>query len=789
MYKPIVHVILGSTVAASLRLATRRYYILIRQIEVKNRFSVNCKLSFLLIISLIVHKLAAQDIPIGAWRTHSSYRSVQTLAVAPGRVYAGAPGSFFLLDTQTGETNTFSRLDGFSGTAISKLAYEPQTQVLLIPYEDGTIDLLQNNNLFTINAIAIANTITANKKTAHILLQNNLAYLSYDFGVVVVDLQRRHIRATYQNLGPAGTELAICGTAILNNRIYLATENGILTAPLTGVNLQDFANWQIVPSTVGVPNGAATHIAAYGGKVYAAFSTNELYESTGNSWQKVAGLPIEPVLFLKRSGQYLLAGYRHKIVSLENQKKPVTITHPLIQLPQDADYGDGAQLWIADAVNGLIRNEQGDFRSYAPNGTVTNVLRRLARWQTEVVALPGGYTDSFAPRLDSSGFSVFTSNGWQNSTPYNSPTTGQMPKVKDLLATAYNPVNQEKYLGSFGNGLLIKKPESNWQLLNEPDSPPANARVTGLVTDTEGTLWVTVFDAAAGQPSLYARQATGTWQRYIFNNFTARQPIDMLRDDSGYLWMPLAQGGIWVFDPVSNRGRLLSMASGQGSLPNNRVFALEKDAQGQLWVGTGRGVAYFFNPGSVFDNQPFDAITPVFEGRQVLRDEVVTAIRIDGGNRKWFGTRNGAWLFDAGITRQLGHFTTRNTPLLSDHILDMEIQPMTGEIFFATDAGLISYRGTATEATPVHTNVRVFPNPVRPEFDGTIGISGLAINSVVKITDVSGRLVFQTRASGGTAVWNGRDYTGRRAASGVYLIFSSSDDGTEKVVAKIAVIE
>ena len=732
--------------------------------------------------------LAAQNIPIGTWRTHAAYRSAQTLAVAGTQVYAAAPGSLFVHDTQAQQATPLSRLDGFTATDVSRLAYAPETQTLAVAYESGIIDLLQGRNLFTITAIAEANLEPDDKRNRHILVAGQTAYLAYGFGVAVIDLAARRIRATYRNLGPGGTPLAVNGTALLDDRIFLATERGVLFAPRTGTNLLDFAAWRTVPPADGVPGGAATHIAAFGGTVYAAFGTNGLYRLEANSrWTPVTALPVGEVLFLQTSGQRLLTGYTSRIIVLENQNITV-VTHPLIRQPRQAEHDAAGRLWVADAVNGLVGGEAGNFRNFAPNGPVTNLFRRLARWQSDVVALSGGFDPNFAPRRDSSGFSVFTATGWQNYTAASQEPTLRTPNVLDFAAAAQNPLSGEQYAASFGNGLVARETGGNWRLLNEPNAPPRDALVTGLATDTSGTLWVAVYGAAFGRPSLYGRTANGAWRGFVFDNFSARQPTSLLADASGPLWMPSAAGGVWVFDPAANRGRLLTAANGSGGLPDNRVLAVAQDVQGQVWVGTGRGAAYFFSPAEVLENQPVDAIAPIFEGRPLLRDEAVTTIRTDGGNRKWFGTRNGAWLFDADLTRQITHFTVRNSPLLSDEILDLEIQPATGEVFFATSAGLVSFRGDATEATPQHGEVQVFPNPVRPGFDGLVGVSGLAANATVKITDAAGRLVLQTRANGGTATWNLRDYTGRRVVPGVYLVFSATDDGTERFVTKVAVL-
>ncbi len=729
----------------------------------------------------------AQTTPIGSWRTHASYHSLQTLALAQDQIYAGTNGGFFVYEADSQQSTIFSRLDGFSGTNINKLGYESQSQTLIVTYEDGTIDLLQNNVLSTIKAIANNNAIATSKRNTHIFTTSHTVYLSYEFGVVVLDLRTRQIRETYQNLGSNGTSLRILGTTIKGDQIFLATEKGILTGS-TKANLQDYRNWKLVLSAEGVPSTAALHIATFAEKVVAVFANREVYESMAIGWQKITSLPAEEVLFLKESQQKLLFGYAGKLLSLEKNKLPVTIAHPLIVSPQEAAYTSAQTLWIADATNGLLSNTEGSFRSYTPNGTITNYFQRLALRQNEVVALPGGYNSTFSPRLNTKGFSVFTPSGWENYSSIPYPTFIQIPPVKDILTTTYIPETQEFLIGSFGQGLWIQK-NNSWQTPTDAKAPPSNSRVTSLLTDIEGTLWVTVYGSAAGEPTLYKRTLEGTWTNFIFSNFLARQPIGLVLDDLGQAWIPSGAGGIWVFDPQTNKGKLLNTTAGQGGLPDNRIFALAKDKSGQIWAGTGRGAAYFFNPDQVFDNIPFDAILPIFEGRQILRDEMVTALRIDGGNRKWFGTNNGAWLFDADIRTQLIHFTTQNSPLISNAIAAIEIQPQTGEVFFATDAGVLSYRGTSTESSETYTDVQVFPNPVRPEFAGEVGISGLATNSIVKITDAAGRLVYQTQANGGTAIWAARDYRGRRVVAGIYLIFASTKTGTETFVAKVAVIE
>ncbi len=251
---------------------------------------------------------------------------------------------------------------------------------------------------------------------------------------------------------------------------------------------------------------------------------------------------------------------------------------------------------------------------------------------------------------------------------------------------------------------------------------------------------------------------------------------------------PNQGGGIIVFNKELNKSAYLTEVAGSGGLPSKNVRSIAMDRDGYVWVGTDIGVAYFIDPTDLYVPGT-NAIKPIFENRFLLKDDKVTALAVDGGNRKWMGTERGVWLFNATGETLIHNFTAENSPLLSNVIRAIEIDDKTGEVFFSTDKGLISYRSDATVGTDKFESIKIFPNPVTAEFTGTVGISGLANDAIVKITDISGKLIWQTKANGGTASWNVRDYNGNHAATGMYIVFSATEDGGENAVGKIAVIE
>ncbi|MGD1840154.1 MAG: T9SS type A sorting domain-containing protein [Thermonemataceae bacterium] len=405
----------------------------------------------------------------------------------------------------------------------------------------------------------------------------------------------------------------------------------------------------------------------------------------------------------------------------------------------------------------------------------------------------GGYDDTYQPLQRESGFYQFQQGLWTN---YNSAGTSDAittPAIRDLTSAAYDPLTGTTYLVSFGEGILLRDSEGAFSLINNtsmqtPFFGNITVALTDVVVDLAGNAWFTQYEPSSGGAPLHLFTAQG-WQSFPSINSATNRPLELLIDLNAYKWIRLepsfTAGGLWVIDETNTRNKYLN--STIGNLNNERVLSMVQDKEGTIWLGTEDGVMVVFDSFNVF-NEGFQVTIPTFEGRPLLRNEAVKCIAVDGGNRKWMGTENGVFLFDEEATQLIAHFTTDNSPLLSNNLLDIVIQGGTGEVFFCTDQGIISYRADATEASDSFGDVRIFPNPVRPDFDGMVAIEGLAQNADIRITDISGKLIFRTTANGGTATWNIRDYNGNRAATGVYLVFATNQSGEEATVGKIAVV-
>ncbi len=723
---------------------------------------------------LITSHTIAQEIPIGTWRVHISYNSVKSITLDNDYIFGATSNGVMMLDLDDNSITSYSKMNGLSGTTVTFIQYDGVHEQLLIGYEDGKIDVIKANTIKALDPTRTTS-ITGTKSINHIALHNGLAYLSADFGVVVFDLARAEVKETWRDLGASGETLKINAATFKDDSIYLATDKGVMAGDLDD-NLLDFNNYK--RHNTGTFSGAIQGIAAFNNKIYAAIDNSGLfsYTSLSGTWTIESYLTGETFTFLSASGNNLLTGADGKLWTIDAGNNITQVANEKIEAPLYA-LEDNGKLWIGDNVNGLLSDANGTFQSYLPNGPSQTATFRLAYADGSIYAIAGGYTSAFV-KLNNKGIvDKFTNGVW----------AAQSTSLTDITDVVVDP-SGNSYFASFGEGFERQKTDGSVNVFNANNSPLINlnppgkfVNITALANSDNG-LWVANYGAVN---SLHLLKTDDTWESFSAPVVAARYPVDLAVDLSGYIWMitnPTQGGGIYVYDRTSKGYEYITDASGSGALPSKNVRSIAVDHDGLVWVGTDIGVAYFFEPSG-------EAIKPIYESRFLLRDDKVTAIAIDGGNRKWMGTERGVWLFNATGEEMIYNFTTDNSPLLSNVIRDIAINHKTGEVFFATDKGIVSYRGDATESNSVFQSVKIFPNPVTNNFNGSVGINGLATNATVKITDISGKLIWQTQANGGTATWNVRDYNGRRAATGVYLVFAASSDGVESVVGKIAVVE
>jgi ligand-binding sensor domain-containing protein len=720
-----------------------------------------------------------QEIPIGTWRLHISYNSIHSIAFGDNKIFAASANGIMVVDRSDNSVSSYNKINGLSSSGITSITFDDQRDQLIACYEDGTIDIIAGNMVINFKRLADSPVITGSKRLNSIQIRSDLAYITSDFGVVVFDLVRREVKETWRDLGAGGETLKIFQTAFQGDSIFIATEEGVMAGDLND-NLLDFSLW--IRHDQGEFSGAVRSVAAFNEGIYAAIDNSGIHRYENGTWTKQTFLAGENFQTLNASGNILLIAQEENLWSLDTSDQLTAVTDDLITMPRTASRDENGKFWIGDNVNGLVSDFSGSFVSVLPNGPAATAWR-LQFAGDSLFALAGGLSSSWQPLRLMGKSGAFTNGSWKNS-------SHSISDITDIDVTA----SGTSFISSFGygvektesSGVSTLYDESNSTLVNL-SSPDRFVNISAIASSDRG-LWVANYGAAQ---SLHLLTNETTWQAFTFGNVPSRYPTDILVDTFGYVWMilnPTQGGGIMVFDPEENRQVYLTNVAGSGGLPSKSVRSIAIDRDGYVWVGTDEGVAYFIYPPDVFE-PGIDAIKPIYENRFLLKDDRVTAIAVDGGNRKWMGTERGLWLFNPTGETLIFNFKVDNSPLLSDVIRDVEIVPNTGEIFVATDKGVASFRSGATSSESFFQSVKIFPNPVTLEFSGTVGISGLATDAIVKITDISGKLIWQTQANGGTATWNVQDYNGRRASTGIYLVFAATPDGSESVVGKLAVVE
>ena len=765
----------------------------------------------LLIAAWLVSTLAiAQEgVSIGNWRTHLPYQKVIGVVPIGHKIYAATQYELFYYDTQDNSINILNKINGLSDIGISTIAYNESQRKLFVAYTNANVDLIDyDGNIHNMSDIKEKN-IVGNKSINHVFFDGDLAYVACGFGIVVFDLKKEEVKDTYY-IGNQGDMVNVTDVAKYNGRIYACTDDGIYYASQDAQNLANYAAWHFDTSLIH-PHLAYTEMEVFGGKLLlnynGGFNADTLFVFDGSRWSYFDKENVSEKRELRAYNDRLLITNRYNVsVHDINLNMQHSIHSPGGNIePFSAALDNNGNYWIGDNKRGLIKTSDGwNNMDVKPNGTASKNVFELKACGNQVWIATGGHASNWGKRYMREGVARFDGI-W---TILNQNTLPDFNTYTDFVCTATNPNDPSvTYVGTWGNGILKFKDDELVEVYNADNSTlahwvsdPSLINISGLAFDSKGNLWV----ANTGAPNLLSvMEPNGTWHSYnLGGSLSAIDIGTLLIDHNDYKWITRRNGEVIVFNdngtldnPSDDQAVNLNTATGSGKLVGS-VCCLTVDDNGAVWAGTDKGPCLFSNTRKIFSGENYDAIqkeVPRNDGTNQFdylfaESNVLSMAAMEGSNQIWFGLESGVYLmsFD-GKPKEIHYFNTDNSPLLDNAVTTMAVDK-SGEVFFGTASGVISYRGEYATPEPEISDVVAYPNPVRPGYNGFVGIKGLVSNSLVRITTVDGTFVTQLLSEGGQAVWDCTTINGEKVEPGVYLIFVSTKQGTDKFATKILIM-
>ncbi len=749
----------------------------------------------------------AQNLPLGSWREHLSFTHALFVNNTAGRVYCGTDQALFYLDKSDNSVQRYSKINGLSDVGISRMDYSDEQKVLVVCYSNSNMDLIYDNGIVNVSDIE-RRSATGDKTIYDISFNGRFAYLATGFGVLALDLVKAEIKETYV-IGLTGNEVPVYAVTNDGTYIYATTDDGILRGEIANPDLNNFAEWQLVfPDTD--PSLNYTAIRSINGRLAVNFNsviTDSVVILNASTFAiektLVAGNFDTRQLRISGNRFYFVNNYTVQEWDSDFQNKLREVFGGSVYTNTDmygVSPGDGSTLYIADGNNGLVEYRSDTDVSFTiPNSPASSRCSYLYHNGKTLYVAHGvnRWNDSY----DTDGYSTFDGVQWktwnQKTIPSSSVDLGQMMDVQTIISEPGNP--DHIYCGSringvfeFDNNTPVMQYSKNNSSLQGAFGNTGQVKIGGMCYDADGNLWI----VNSGVNTVLNRKSKdGTWlpvslQSSIpggVNLFFG----DVLYDNYGQFWVTITSSGLIVYDPAAQKSVRVSQET--GGLPVNDVRCMVQDNEGQIWLGTSEGIAVIYSPGNATGSTAVQAqkILITINGitQYLLDKEIVTALAVDGANRKWVGTNGGGvFLLSADGTQQIANFNTSNSPLFSNTITSIAIDPVTGEVYIGTDKGLISYVGDATQGETGCKDLLVFPNPVKENYTGSIAIRGITANGNVKITDVAGNVVYETKAKGGMATWDGNNFSGKRAHTGVYLVFATDEKGDNTCVTKMFLV-
>lgn len=753
----------------------------------------------LLLATFFVMQTVQAQLAVGKWREWPDLSALYKVEQGDGCIYAAGRAGILRYDIAGQTAAALGRSTGLSDAGVSTMAFDSVTNQLLVAYSNSNVDIVSKERVHNISDIKRSEML-GDKAVYSIRFRDGMAYLATGFGIVAVDMVRHEISETYY-LGTGGAATVVYDIVFSGDSLYASTGEGLKRIATSERHWGISERWHADSRLAGV---SVPMLEAHEGRVVAAGYTYDPESLTLYDIATGRALTTGYIRSLRAGGGVLTVSMLEGVVRYDAALRQLdSVNHPFdwAEMPaNDAFTADDGTLWVAHNWLGLVWLAPSGNGFLLPEGprSVDIVYRLVPTWG-RMMLCPGGHDRTYANSYLTPELPITDGRRWTVADKSILPA-----EARDVVDVAVNPTDTtEAYVAVWGTGVVHMKNDTMLTIFDDGNSNGALRRYSGkmlcgaLAFDRRGNLWALNSHSPA---ALVERKADGTWMSHSTEALGALLQVDKIVLDSirNYIWFAGRDNAIYVHDGASRMARVNPNSGSK--LQTDNVNAIVQDRSGNIWIGTNKGIKVIYDGSQAFAGGGVGEVSPVACSNITITNgdfyeylmayENISAIAVDGANRKWVGTASGGlYLLSANGMEQLAHFTVANSPLLSDKIVALGIQPQSGELYVGTSAGLQVYRADATyaDAEPSQ-HIYAFPNPVRPNYDGPIAIKGFTRDALVRITDASGHTVYSTTALGGQAIWNGRTASGERVASGVYYVFASDAYGGNRSVAKILII-
>lgn len=730
------------------------------------------------------------------WKGYFSFNEITDICLSDNKVYSSTKNALFNKDVSTNIMTTFTSVNDVKPDEITAI-FQTSNNHTLIGNKNGLIVLIKpdGSTLDKVDIITDVPVPANAKKINDFYEYDGKIYVSTQYGITVIKLSNFEIESNFY-IGSSGEFLDVLQTTVFNGEIFAVTRNqGIKKATLSNPFLYDYSQWTVFNASNWLS------MVTFNNQLVAMNTDGYTYKFSGNTPQQVSN-QIGSGLKLRTDATYLTLSNLFQIL-VYNQS--FSLVSSVSQIPNFPDSFSCAitkndKLYIGTRKSGLFEttiSNPNNFLNISPNGPIEDFAFKVTKTSNDLWVTHGSYDRTYTPDYKLQGISIFnTDNGWSKI------PTGDVQNALSLAVIVQNPRNlTEVFVGSGHSGMLKFTKKTNPFLYNETNFLESvgwipgfvSVRINGMKYDKEGNFWLT---NALVNRGLRVLKNNNTWQSYDLSavvespEYIHYGNIDI--DKNSTKWIATYGRGVLAFNEKYNN-KFLVINQENGNLPSNDVRCVAVDNRNQLWIGTFTGLRVINSVDRFVTETELTSTNIVIQegdlAQELFYQQVIQDIKVDGSNNKWVAIADaGVFLVSPNGQTTLRRFTKENSPLPSNNVLDIEIDEVSGEVFFATDRGLVSYLGTSTKGDDTLDNVYAYPNPVRPGYSGTVKISGLMDKVNLKITDIEGNLVFETTSSGGTVEWDTTAFGKYKVASGVYMVFVTSKDAAETTVKKIMVI-